>query len=100
MLRKRIPKRLQAASGRRGVEVKISTGTADKTEAKRRWSGVLAQYAAMEAEWERKAGGEVTTIAPPAGRVSQQTAAALAGVWFREQVAARGCHAGARTLPP
>ena len=77
MLRKRIPARLVKASGRSGGTVKISTGTADRREALKRWPTVLRRYAAMEVAWEQKAKG----VGPvqPTGVISQQAAAALAG---------------------
>lgn len=92
LLRKRIPRHLKEASGRRGEYVKISTGTADRREAKRRWPGVLARYAAMEAEWTRKAEGR--EVAAPDGTVSQQAAVALAGVWLKDQIAAHAANPG------
>jgi integrase len=57
-LRKRIPARLRAVAhvdGRRvtGHVIKLTTGTADAREAARRWPGILARYAALEADWER-----------------------------------------------
>ena len=58
-LRKRIPARLRpvaAVRGRRisGSIIKLTTGTADRKEAAKRWPGVLASYAALEADWERQ----------------------------------------------
>jgi integrase len=72
MLRKRIPTRLRGVSGRTGDTVKITTGTADRAEALRRWPGVLAQYAALEAEWECKANVRA---------LSRQEAQQLASAW-------------------
>jgi integrase len=53
-LRRHIPNRYRAVSGHRGDTIKVSTGTADRKEALRRWPGLLSQWAAMEAEWERR----------------------------------------------
>ena len=58
-LRKRIPSRLRsvaAVKGRRisGSIIKLTTGTADRREAAKRWPGVLASYAALEADWDRQ----------------------------------------------
>ena len=72
MLRKPIPLRLCFVSGRTGGIVKISTGTPDRAEAKRRWPGVLAKSAATEPEWERMAA---------ALAVTPQIAATIAAVW-------------------
>lgn len=92
MLRKRIPVRLVKASGRSGGTVKISTGTADRREALKRWPTVLRRYAAMEVVWEQKAKG----VGPvqPTGVISQQAAAALAGQWFEAQVSEHSANPG------
>ena len=52
ILRKRVPARYLGVAGLRGGFVKISSGTKDDKEARRRWPDVLRKYAAMEAEWE------------------------------------------------
>jgi integrase len=54
MLRKRIPTRYRAVSGRKGETVKISTGTADRKAAEAKLPEVLKQWVALQAEWERK----------------------------------------------
>jgi integrase len=54
MLRRRIPTRYRAVSGRRGETVKITTGTADRKLAEKLLPSVLAKWAEMQAEWERK----------------------------------------------
>jgi integrase len=53
-LRKRIPQRYRAVAGQRGDTIKLSTGTADRHEAKRRWPDLLRQWGELEAQWERR----------------------------------------------
>ena len=53
-LRKRVPARLLDVSGVPGGFVKLSTGTSDRAELKRRWPSVMQQYAELEAGWVRK----------------------------------------------
>lgn len=53
-LRKRIPQRYRTVADQRGDTIKLTTGTADRKEAIRRWPDVLRQWAEMEAEWERR----------------------------------------------
>lgn len=53
-LRRRIPQRYRAVAGVKGESIKLSTGTADRDEAKRRWPAVLQKWAALEAAWERQ----------------------------------------------
>ena len=53
-LRKRVPARLLDVAGVPGGFVKLSTGTADRTELKRQWPSVLQRYAELEADWVRK----------------------------------------------
>ena len=54
-LRKRIPTRLKAASGRSGDVVKISLGTADRAAALKQWPAALARFDRLVADWERAA---------------------------------------------
>lgn len=53
-LRKRIPQRYKSVAGQRSDTVKLSTGTADRHQAKRRWPDLLRQWVELEAEWERR----------------------------------------------
>jgi hypothetical protein len=53
-LRRRIPQRYRPVAGQRGDTIKLSTGTADRQEAKRRWPDLLRQWVELEAEWERR----------------------------------------------
>jgi integrase len=77
-LRKRVPTRLRAVAGIAGGVVKLTTGTADRAEATRRWPDILQRYAAMEAEWERKAHARPITGAD-AERIAASWAAHIAG---------------------
>ena len=71
-LRKRIPTRLRAASGRSGDVVKISLGTADRAAALKQWPAALARFDRLVADWERAA--NVVELTP-------ETAAGLAAGW-------------------
>jgi integrase len=72
-LRRRVPTRYLAVAGKSKV-IKISTGTADRKEADRRWPGILTKWAEMEAGWERAA--NVVTLD---GAKAREVAAAWAG---------------------
>ena len=71
-LKRRIPTRYRAVSGRTGETVKISTGTADKKAAAKELPRVLAAWDAMVAEWERA----LNTVA-----LTPDTAQAMAIAW-------------------
>jgi integrase len=66
ILRKRIPTRLRAVSGRKGEHVKLSTGTADRKLAEKTLPDVLRRWAEMQAEWERKL--NVVSVTPERAR--------------------------------
>jgi integrase len=69
-LRKRIPQRYRRVAGQRGDTVKLSTGTADRHEAKRRWPDLLRQWSELEAEWERR----LNLVVMTADRANEVTA--------------------------
>lgn len=71
-LRKRIPQRYRAVAGRAAETIKISTGTSDGREAKRRWPDMLLQWEALEVEWEEL----LRAVA-----ITSQTAEELAAGW-------------------
>ena len=52
--RKRVPTKLLDVAVLPGGFVKLSTGTTDRLELKRRWPSVLQRYAELEADWVRK----------------------------------------------
>jgi hypothetical protein len=58
VLRKRIPTRYRAVSGRQGDTVKMSTGTADRRTAEKLLPELLRQWTEMEAGWERRLNGD------------------------------------------
>ncbi len=53
MLRRRIPAKYRAVSGRRGDTIKISTGTADRKAAEKALPDVLRKWSNMQSDWER-----------------------------------------------
>ncbi len=81
-LRKRVPLRFKKVSGRTGDVIKITTGEADAAKAAKAWPSVLAQYAAMEAEWERRLNLVVLTPSD-AQVIAAQWAAWIAGDFSR-----------------
>lgn len=84
-LNRRIPQRYRVVAGRKGISVKISTGTADRKTAEARLPEVLSKWTAMEAEWEQALNGG---IAPrDQGRpLTNKEVHALAGRWYRERL--------------
>jgi integrase len=85
VLRKRIPTRYRAVSGRRGDTVKISTGTTDRKSAERLLPDLLKQWAEMEAGWERRLNSDSPT--PDGGRsLTNRQVHALAGLWYRRKL--------------
>jgi hypothetical protein len=69
-LRKRIPQRYRSVAGQRGDSIKLSTGTADRHEAKRRWPDLLRQWSELEAEWARR----LNLVVMTADRANEVTA--------------------------
>ena len=69
-LRKRIPQQYRSVAGQRGDTIELSTGTADRHEAKRRWPDLLRQWSELEAEWERR----VNLVVLTADRAKEVTA--------------------------
>jgi hypothetical protein len=67
MLRRRIPTRYRAVSGRRGETVKITTGTADRKTAEKALPAILGKWEALQREWERK----LNVVAIPPGRTKE-----------------------------
>jgi hypothetical protein len=76
-LRRRIPRRYLAVADQRGGFHKITTGMADRNLAESRLPDVLRQWAAQEAEWDRRL--NVVVLTPDKAReVAAQWAAWIA----------------------
>ncbi len=79
-LRKRIPQRFRQLARQKGEFIKISTETADRKEALKRWPDVLHRWEEMQAEWERLL--NVVLLTPEGARV----VAAKWAAWIAEDI--------------